>query len=192
MVTKSRNQIEFFFCPCIITDGESSNRLLFGFHNNNVFSFGPPIKPPWDIQLCMLGRIEQEFDFYRPWLCSCYFCSATYVTEYVVVMYLLWAYRQQSTSPISSYLGSRSPVGWFRPCLSRQSFILKIMLILQNILSSSILLALVYLFNYEMSLEVIDCVLYVPVRELVTSQLLCFRTQRFQNKTVKKLTVRKL
>ena len=57
-------------------------------------------------------------------LLRCYMCNR------VCSSYLLWAYRQQSTSPISSYLGSRSPVGWFRPCLSRQSFFLKVMLIL--------------------------------------------------------------
>ena len=49
----------------IPNDDELSNRLLFGFHSIIALS-GPPIKPPWDIQLCMLGRIEQEFDFYRP------------------------------------------------------------------------------------------------------------------------------
>ena len=65
-------------------------------------------------------------------LLRCYMCNR------VCSSYLLWAYRQQSTSPISSYLGSRSPMGWFRPCLSRQSFILKIMQIRQSILSSLI------------------------------------------------------
>ena len=71
-------------------------------------------------------------------LLRCYMCNR------VCSSYLLWAYRQQSTSPISSYLGSRSPVGWFRPCLSRQSFFLKVMLILLSILSSLVLCLLIY------------------------------------------------
>ena len=43
-ISKSRNHIEKKICPCIPTDGEPSDRLLFGFHSIIALS-GPPIKP---------------------------------------------------------------------------------------------------------------------------------------------------